>query len=259
MTQLERAISDADLVAFADERLDPSRYAEVEAWISEHPDDRRTVEKWRKQTTLLKAALDPIAAEPLPAVLTDVLKPRGQRRSAWIGLAVAASIALTVGLGGGWYLGQSGFLSPSLDKDTGEVIALAGFKAHRLYTREVRHPVEVGADDETHLVSWLSKRLDTTLKAPDLTGEGLRLLGGRLIPIDGNPAAQLMYESANGDRYTLFASRAGGAKPTALHFEDWDSIGCFYWIDGDVGYALNGPNDRERLMEIATKVYEQLS
>lgn len=259
MSQLERAITEADLVAFADERLDPSRRIEVEAWIADHPDDQRTVEKWRAQTTLLKAALDPIAAEPVPASLKDTLRPRPRRRSAWIGTALAASIALAIGLGGGWYLGQSGFLPLGSGEDTGEVIALAGFKAHRLYTREVRHPVEVGADDEAHLVSWLSKRLDTSLKAPDLRGEGLTLLGGRLIPVDGNPAAQFMYESASGDRYTLFASRAGGAKPTALHFEDWDSIGCFYWIEGDVGYALNGPNDRERLMAIATKVYEQLS
>jgi anti-sigma factor RsiW len=68
-----------------------------------------------------------------------------------------------------------------------------------------------------------------------------------------------MYETATGDRYTLFVARADGAPPTAFHFEEWGAIGCFYWIDRDLGYALNGPKDRERLMTIATKVYEQLS
>jgi anti-sigma factor RsiW len=259
MSGAETKITEGDLVAYADERLDSARRDAVEAWIADHPDDRQRIESWRNQTTMLRAALDPVAAEPVPAALTVALSPRAPRHFAWSGPALAASLALAIGLGAGWYLGSAGWPVTSVGKDRAEMIALEGYRAHKLYTREVRHPVEVGASEEDHLVTWLGKRIESPLKAPDLTSEGLKLLGGRLIPVDGQPAAQLMYENAAGDRYTLFAARADGAQPGALHFEEWGSIGCFYWVEGDIGYALNGPNDRDRLMAIATKVYEQLS
>lgn len=38
--------------------------------------------------------------------------------------------------------------------------------AYAVYSPEKRHPVEVGADQEQHLVNWLSKRLGAILKAP---------------------------------------------------------------------------------------------
>jgi anti-sigma factor RsiW len=259
MTGAEQNITEADLVAYADERLDAPRLAEVETWLADHPDDRRKIESWRTQTGMLRAALDPIAAEPVPAALTVALTPRAPRRRTWIGPALAASIALAAGVGGGWYLGQEGWPAGLIAEDMGEEVARVGYRAHKLYVAEVRHAVEVGADEEDHLVSWLSKRLEAPLKAPDLTSEGLKLLGGRMLPVEGKAGAQLMYENASGDRYTLFVARADGVPPTAFHFEEWGSIGCFYWIDRDLGYALNGPKDRERLMAIATKVYEQLS
>ena len=40
--------------------------------------------------------------------------------------------------------------------------------AHAVYVPEVRHPVEVGADQEAHLVQWLSKRLAVPVRAPAL-------------------------------------------------------------------------------------------
>ena len=52
--------------------------------------------------------------------------------------------------------------------------------AHLIYANEKRHVVEVGADDEEHLVGWLSNRLGTELKAPDFSAEGYSLVGGRL-------------------------------------------------------------------------------
>ena len=173
--------------------------------------------------------------------------------------ALAASLALAIGLGGGVFLGQSDWLGQARTADRGDIIAKAGYRAHKMYTAEVRHPVEVAANEEDHLVSWLSKRVGAPVKAPDLSAQGLKLLGGRLLPVEGDPAAQLMYEGANGDRYTLFVTKSDGAPPTAFHFEEWGAIGCYYWIDGNLGYALNGPKDRDKLMAIATRIYEQIS
>ena len=47
--------------------------------------------------------------------------------------------------------------------------------AHVVYSPEVRHPVEVAAAEQQHLVQWLSKRLGTQLKAPVLQAQGFDL------------------------------------------------------------------------------------
>ena len=54
--------------------------------------------------------------------------------------------------------------------------------AHAVYSPEVRHPVEVGADQEQHLVTWLSKRLGLKIKAPKLDEAGMALVGGVAQP-----------------------------------------------------------------------------
>ena len=60
------------------------------------------------------------------------------------------------------------------------------------------------ADQEAHLVAWLSKRLGTQLKIPQLSGLGFNLVGGRLLPGDQGPVAQFMYQDAQGQRLTLY-------------------------------------------------------
>ena len=122
----------------------------------------------------------------------------------------------------------------------------------------MRHPVEVGASDEAHLVQWLSKRLGYAIKAPDLSPQGLRLLGGRLLPGADGPAAQLMYEAPDGRRYTLYCARASGRSETAFRFAEAGDTAAFYWIDAQAGYALVGPRDRERLLKLARAIYEAL-
>src|SRR5690606_22991698 len=66
--------------------------------------------------------------------------------------------------------------------------------AFLIYASEVRHPVEVGADEQAHLATWLGKRLDLPFRIPDLTATGLNLVGGRLVPVSGKAGALLMYE-----------------------------------------------------------------
>src|SRR6185295_12547560 len=50
------------------------------------------------------------------------------------------------------------------------------------------------AAGEQHLLPWLSRRVGTPLRAPDLASFELKLLGGRLLPGPRGPAALFMYE-----------------------------------------------------------------
>jgi anti-sigma factor RsiW len=249
------AITDADLLAYADSRLDAERRAAVDAWLADHPEECARAEEWERQNTALRTALAPVADEPVPAALTATLGGTSQRRRAVPDLVAAAAVAVAfvAGLGAGYMLWNA----PAGPQAPVE-LATVGLDAHRIYAVEIRHPVEVGADEEQHLVTWLTKRLDTPVKAPNLSGEGLRLLGGRLIPSGDKPAALLMYEGENGERFSLLVAREPATKMTAFRYAESGTIGAFYWIDGGAGYALSGPADRNRLLRIARAVYEQL-
>jgi anti-sigma factor RsiW len=138
------------------------------------------------------------------------------------------------------------------------VITADAIAAHRVYSVEVRHPVEVNADQETHLVQWLSKRLGRELTVPDLSPAGFRLMGGRLLPAEDGPAAQFMYENTSGERLTLYL-RVGVGGETAFRYHEEGGIGAFYWSDEGFGYAIAAKADRELLLRIAELVYKQTS
>ncbi|KAB8063984.1 anti-sigma factor family protein, partial [Janthinobacterium violaceinigrum] len=132
--------------------------------------------------------------------------------------------------------------------------------AHAVYTPEVRHPVEVGVEQEAHLVQWLSKRLGSNLQPPVLSPLGYRLIGGRLLPGDGDgPVAQFMYEDGSGKRLTLYVARErAGRQETAFRYTQEKELGVFYWIDGQMGYALSARLPKAELGKIADAVYAQL-
>ena len=199
---------------------------------------------------LLKKHFDPVATEPIPARMY-------LRKPAWIGYARAAmlvSIGLAIGLAVPMLRGTQ---APQAVAATAFPARAA--RAHAVYAPEVRHPVEVDAAQQDHLVKWLSKRLDVKLKIPALTAEGFELLGGRLLPGPDGPVAQFMYQESGGKRLTLYVSRPNRAEAlTAFRFAQEGPVSVFYWIDKECGYALSGELDRATLTRVATAVYKQL-
>jgi anti-sigma factor RsiW len=132
--------------------------------------------------------------------------------------------------------------------------------AHVVYVPEVRHPVEVPANQEDHLVRWLSRRLGKELQCPKLTPLGYELVGGRLLSGPQGPVAHFMFQDARGQRLTLYVSRTRGeSRDTAFRFSQEDRVSVFYWVDGNFGYALSGEIGREQLLKVADVVYKQLN
>jgi anti-sigma factor RsiW len=134
----------------------------------------------------------------------------------------------------------------------------SAMQAHALYSVEVRHPVEVGKQEQAHLLKWLSKRLNRPLAAPDLSGLGFQLLGGRLLPAAEGPAAQLMYQDAGGERITLYIATAADSQPSSFLFSEHQGVSTFYWVDGHWGYSLSGRIDQARLSQLSNQVYQAL-
>ena len=201
---------------------------------------------------LLKKHFDPVATEPIPARMY-------MRRPAWIGYARAAMLVaagIAIGLALPYFRPAA---VPVAAAQPAATFPMRAARAHLVYAPEVRHPVEVDATQQEHLVKWLSKRLGLELKVPLLTGEGFELLGGRLLPGPEGPVAQFMYQEPAGKRLTLYVSRPNRADSlTAFRYAQEGAVSVFYWIDRDCGYALSGELDRPTLTRIATAVYRQL-
>ena len=160
------------------------------------------------------------------------------------------------------------FVRGALDSDAARLAAvkpgnLPGFAqraavAHVVYSPDVRRPVELGADQEQALVTWLSKRLGTPVRPPALNAIGYELVGGRLLPGDKGPVAQFMYTTASGQRLTLYVTREAAGRETAFKFGQDGSVNVFYWVDKNFGYALSGGVDRKELTRVSQEVYRQL-
>lgn len=279
-------VNEADLHAYVDQQLAQPRLAEVQAYLQLNPQQAGLVRQWQQDAEALRALLAPVLAEPLPPRLVRSQTPlllkalpqaaarEWRSRHQWPHPPVAAAAALLVvallGAGGGWYArGWAGAVNPAgADRSLAAAQPLTGFVqraavAHAVYSPEVRRPVEVGADQEQQLVTWLSKRLGVPLKAPALAPLGYQLVGGRLLPGEAGAVAQFMYQDGSGQRLTLYVSRevtqAAGQPRTAFEFAQVGPTQVFYWVDHGFGYALSGGVPRETLQQVSQEVYRQLA
>lgn len=255
----EQPITEADLQAYADGRLPPERHAELEAWIAARPDETERVALYRRLSEELRATYDPVLAEPVPPRLVRATRPRRWPRFA----AVAAWVALGIAIGGpaGWQMHGMRTAPPPPVADAGAMMARRAAGAHATYSPEVRHPVEVGADQEAHLVAWLSKRLGAPLRAPKLEPVGYSLIGGRLLPGDNGPVAHFMYQGNQGTRITLYVrTETAGNRETAFLYAKEGGVSVFYWVDRKLGYALSSADiSKDDLFKVANAVYQQLN
>ena len=254
-----QAISEAQLHALADGVLPEAQRAAIDAHLRAHPQDAARVDAWREQNRQLRALFDPVLDEAVPPALRQAASPPAAN-GAWQrhAMQAAAAVVLVIAGGaGGWLLRGGDGVTASASAVS---LARSAAIAHAVYTPEVRHPVEVGAAQEAHLVQWLSKRLGTKLQPPALSPLGYQLIGGRLLPGDGDgPVAQFMYEDGKGQRLTLYVARErAGRQETAFRYTQEKDLSVFYWIDGQLGYALSASLPKQALGKIADAVYAQL-
>lgn len=244
-------VTKAELHAYVDGRLDEERRREVAAYIAQDPDAADRVAAYEAQKTALHILADPALFEPLPARL----KPPMGRGARYLLRAAAAVFLLLAGGAVGWYV------HGAYRAGDAQVIAVArqAAVAHAVFTPQKRHPVEVTAAEERHLVKWLSKVLGAPLRAPHLADLGFALVGGRLLSAPEGPAAQFMYEDTSGRRITLYVvTDPRWRGQAAFRYAEEGKVGVFYWVEGPVGYAVTASMPRPELMGVASAVYTQL-
>lgn len=258
----------ADLHALADGQLPPERVEPVLTHLRAHPGDAVRLAEWQAQRLALRQWHRGLQLDAMPAEMAKVLQAPSavpaKRRTLWAA-AAALLLAVGTGLGGLWWGARgAGVSAEALLARSPQGFVREASVAHAVYAPERRHPVEVGAAEEAHLVAWLSRRLGSPLKAPSLQAQGFRLLGGRLLPGDKAPRAQFMYEDRQGRRVTLYVTTFGAdekARPKEISFRSFTDgpIESFYWIEGPYGYALSAQLPPSEVMALSREVYRQLS
>ena len=276
---------DTLLHAWLDGELAPERHAEIDAWLAAHPEDEARVRRWAADGGALRERFDPVLGEPVPQALAQVVWRKAPQTLAMPGegwlrwAAVLAVFALGGAVGAGLMWRFQPAPAEALVRGSEPAWVQRAAVAHAVYVPEVRHPVEVKAQEE-HLSRWLTKRLDVPVKLFDLRAQGFELVGGRLLPDAAGPSAQLMYQavdvkgsgtsSASGAgaaakpvRVTVYLRKPDSATPAAFRYEQQGEIGLFYWIEGrsaqggPCGYALVGALPREQLLALAEAIYKQ--
>ena len=252
---MSRPVSEEDLHAYVDKLLEPERQAEIAAYLADHPDAARRVAAYSAQRELLRSTLASIADEPLPPQLdlSRIVEDRHRRRFSPVAWTIAAMLLISLGGVGGW-------VARNVMLDTpGELTALAQEAAacFEVYAQDRVRPVELRVSEIEQLVQWLSNRLQQTIKVPDLTTAGYRLLGGRLIATLYGPAAMFMYDDDRGDRLVVLT------RPMAMYDGEsmtpqWKGeVAGFTWADHGTGYSLVGPSAVDSLRLIAKEVRKQ--
>jgi len=262
-------IEEADLHALVDGELDPERRRKVEDHLLQHPDDAALVEGWRRQNAALRAAFEPVALEPPPLSLREAAarppatpvgqgpietgaihwgrpgaaprppRPLDDIRASRRRQAVASTLLTLIA---GAAVAALLFLAsrppaqgPALPIAAASYAARAGL-TYATYIVDAR-PVEIDAGRRGELLAWLQERVGFS-RAPDLSGVGLRLLGGRVAPGVARPAAFLVYERDDGARVGLYFERADAvAAPSGQRGQ---GVSAIEWRAGGFAFVLVG-------------------
>lgn len=235
--------NDDELHAFVDGRLDPPRRAELEAWLSDHPETATMVAAWKRDTDALRTswvndglhlanpALDP----------PRIRRTLRRRRHARLGMAAVCVLALALGGAAGWQLREARLASehpPMAD-------AVA---AYRLFATEAA-PAAFDLRNRDALQTWLRAHFGAAGDVPDLRPQGFSLSSGHLLSTPEGAAAMLVYQGADGARLGLYL-RPRTARLTQGERRD-GRLRAQYWAEGDTAFAVVAPATYARVREIA--------
>jgi anti-sigma factor RsiW len=249
-------ITEGDLHAFVDEALGPERRIEVAGHLANHPELAQRVQSYRRQRGELRAALAPVAEEPIPPELhlARMIKAHRTSRTARWQAAAAAVLILGIGGAGGWTL-RSVFQPPRAGIGA---LAQEATDSYAVFAPDRVRPVEIMATDRSELIQWASQRLSRPVAVPDLSTSGYRFIGGRVIATAHGPAVLFMYDDDHGTRLVLLSRDMAIDKNAPMAQHSRGLITGFAWADKGIGYSLVGHISSQLLHSLADEARRQL-
>ena len=273
----------ADLHGYVDDCLEPDERLAFENRMAQDPALARRATAWRAQNSALRAALDGEGAKAFSISLVrhqNEVPSRGRRpatvggragdhpvRSSLTAVADAtrssseagkfsalrqsllwrlALAALSIGLACIW--------APAAIVVPANELGAADVAAFRAFVRPGVAPVELATSDGTEAEAWLTTRLMHPVHLPE-SPSAVGLIGARIAPYPGAPAAFLVYRSQ--DRpLGLLIQPLDAPQPIAPRLLNADGGYAALWTSRGEGFALVGDLDPRSLLKIATALFD---
>lgn len=245
-----RLVSEDDLLAFADGVIDPAQRAIVADAIARDPELAATVAAFRRQTTAMKQALEPILDEPVPQRLLSTVQNRPNPKS-WL-QAAAACLIFVVGASAGW----TGRDAVGIDPLTME-LGQRGALAFATFAQGDQPAVDV-SPEAISTGGWLTETLGREARTPNLAPLGFVLIGGRLMMGETQPAVLLVFRNREDRRLSIFIrSDLDPDVTTPVHHVLTPQHPAAYWVKDATGMSISGNVDLKILLSAAKATQEQ--
>jgi anti-sigma factor RsiW len=289
-----RGAASADMLAYVDDSLPSQERRALEARLVHDSDARSQIVRWLAQNEAIRAAFAaspprPFAADgvglkrlsfaaerkihgargplesddspsrPSPngslasdlrktvAVAAPIQAPTIAGRR-WFAVARRASVAL---------LGAAAILAASaavFSDEPAVAAAKAGIGAYRTFAGNGARAVEIATSDRAALTKWFAPQIGRLAPVPDLSGAGLALLGGRIVPGAAAPAAFLVYETGDRERIGLAIEAIDSPPASGVDMREIGGVVCALWTADGHRFALVGHASPARLAELARLV-----
>jgi len=265
---MDRAKLREDLVAYVDGELPAAEARNIETWLAGDAEAQELRRNLQEDALALRGLFGAVLREPVPANLSaplggataaplqasgTVVELPGRSRPRPLGLWLAAAAIACLAIGGlaGFFGGQYQArqeIAAIPPQPPSWIMQVAQY--HQVYAREQRHLAEVPAEETPHIEAWLGKRLELPFKVPDLSAFGLTFKGARMLVINGEPVAQLIYLPADGRALALcFIHSKREDKP--LTASQQDDLNLVDWRVKGYGFVVIGWEDQKELRAIA--------
>lgn len=253
----DEPITEDELHAYVDGRLDEVRSAEISAYLEKHPDVAGRFASYSMQRDALRTAFDGVADEPIPTRLNPrhmIAARRQSHLSSWR-LAAAAVVLLIAGGSGGWYMRD--VMTPASEG----VAALAreASESYATFASDKIRPVELRADNMSELVDWATERMGRKPILPDLSKSGYRLMGGRVVSTAHGAGLMLMYDNDRGTRLVMLTRPMVVDQTRAMAPSSENKVDGWTWASNGLGYSLVGSLPSEALHPLADDIRKQVN
>lgn len=258
MTDRRKPVTELDLLAYADGLLDrdPSRKAEVEAYLESHPAESRRIGAYLRQNEAIRRVYRPALDAPVPDRLHAVLgaRLRPPRRTGMRSAAVLAGVAVCAGLGG-WVIGKGERTAIGPQTQAFVEQAMLG---HAMSPAQPRAGTRIVRNEGEAPLDWLTEQIPVRIKLPDLSAHGYTMTDKRVVASEGQQLVQVVYSDARGRRLSLFLQARWQGESTRLRLVQGDDLNVAYWVDGPFVYGLAGGVARRELASLASSVRDTM-
>ncbi|UXM96514.1 anti-sigma factor (plasmid) [Bartonella sp. HY329] len=268
-------ITEDDLQAFIDNRLDGARQAEVTDYLAKHNDMAETIANYRQETAALRQALAPIIEEPIPSALNlrSIIKERashndnkrlrvtGWHLAHWGGhwgghwsKIAAAIFFIAIGTFSGWTMRGMQMADKSDLPNLSRMAAVS----YNIFAPGKTTLGTINAAQKQELASLVSNTTGHPFNIPDLSDTGYYFTGGQMVPTVQGAAVLFMYSNENGNRLAILTRPMPREKVSNMEAVSMDNIHGYMWADAGLGYSVVSELNPQILHPLANEVRRQI-